>query len=120
MGFELQSAYHVTSQKRNIKERAVKQAHSLRLINDLEGEKKIGSFSLIERVILSAGAMLIFSVYFHLTICPEGRKDILKVRYNLNFGQKNTACYFCQQISQAVIGLSMLDCHVEWPLGVLV
>ncbi|KAJ5700256.1 hypothetical protein N7536_003269 [Penicillium majusculum] len=31
------------------------------------------SFSLIERVILSAGAMLIFSVYFHLTICPEGR-----------------------------------------------
>ncbi|KAJ5159141.1 uncharacterized protein N7500_008792 [Penicillium coprophilum] len=32
-----------------------------------------GSFSLIERVILSAGAMLIFSVYFLLTICPEGR-----------------------------------------------
>jgi cell division protein FtsL len=27
--------------------------------------KKIGSFSLIERVILSAGAMLIFSVSFH-------------------------------------------------------
>ncbi|KAJ5962750.1 hypothetical protein N7501_007691 [Penicillium viridicatum] len=37
-------------------------------------EKKIGCFSLIERVILSAGAMLIFSVYFQLTICPEGRK----------------------------------------------
>ncbi|KAJ5822151.1 uncharacterized protein N7525_011435 [Penicillium rubens] len=36
-------------------------------------EKKIGSFSLIERVILSAGAMLIFSVYFQLTICPEGQ-----------------------------------------------
>ncbi|KAJ5164924.1 uncharacterized protein N7500_006754 [Penicillium coprophilum] len=36
-------------------------------------KKKIGSFSLIERVILSAGAMLIFSVYFQLTICPEGR-----------------------------------------------
>ncbi|KAJ5859793.1 hypothetical protein N7534_005070 [Penicillium rubens] len=35
--------------------------------------KKIGSFSLIERVILSAGAMLIFSVYFQLTICPEGQ-----------------------------------------------
>ncbi|KAJ5186562.1 hypothetical protein N7449_011326 [Penicillium cf. viridicatum] len=32
------------------------------------------SFSLIERVILSAGAMLIFSVYFQLTVCPEGRK----------------------------------------------
>ena len=53
--------------------------------------KKIGCFSLIERVILSAGAMLIFSVYFHLTICPEGRKDILKVQYNLSFGQKITA-----------------------------
>ncbi|KAJ5415771.1 hypothetical protein N7465_004466, partial [Penicillium sp. CMV-2018d] len=39
---------------------------------ELEG-KKIGSFSLIERVILSAGAMLIFSVYFQYTICPEGR-----------------------------------------------
>ncbi|KOS45267.1 hypothetical protein ACN38_g3790 [Penicillium nordicum] len=48
-------------------------------------KKKIGSFSLIERVILSAGAMLIFSVYFHLTICPEGRKDILKVQYNPYF-----------------------------------
>jgi hypothetical protein len=53
--------------------------------------KKIGSFSLIERVILSAGAMLIFSVSFQidlvivsdsnltaatepLTKCPEGRK----------------------------------------------
>jgi hypothetical protein len=29
-------------------------------------DKKIGSFSLIERVILSAGAMLIFSVSFQL------------------------------------------------------
>ncbi|KAJ5778032.1 hypothetical protein N7520_001278 [Penicillium odoratum] len=38
-----------------------------------QGKKKTGSFSLIERVILSAGAMLIFSVYFHLTKCPEGQ-----------------------------------------------
>jgi len=30
----------------------------------LNQQKKIGSFSLIERVILSAGAMLIFSVSF--------------------------------------------------------
>ncbi|KAJ5493961.1 hypothetical protein N7463_010048 [Penicillium fimorum] len=29
--------------------------------------------SLIKRVILSAGAMRIFSVYFQLTICPEGQ-----------------------------------------------
>ena len=33
---------------------------------------KLDSFALIERVIPSAGAMLIFSVYFHLTKCPEG------------------------------------------------
>ncbi|KAJ5788862.1 uncharacterized protein N7518_005873 [Penicillium psychrosexuale] len=39
---------------------------------DFVKEKQIGSFSLIERVILSAGAMLIFFVYFRLTICPEG------------------------------------------------
>ncbi|KAJ5789962.1 uncharacterized protein N7518_006973 [Penicillium psychrosexuale] len=57
-------------------------------------EKKIGSFSLIERVILSAGAMLIFSVYFHLTICPEGRKDILIVQYNLHSGHNYTAYGF--------------------------
>lgn len=43
---------------------------------DICKEKKTGSFSLIERVILSAGAMLIFSVYFHLTKCPEGRELI--------------------------------------------
>ncbi|KAJ9492113.1 hypothetical protein VN97_g1164 [Penicillium thymicola] len=66
-----------------------------RTVLDTLAKKKIGSFSLIERVILSAGAMLIFSVYFHLTICPEGRKDILKVQYNLDFGQKITAYYFC-------------------------
>jgi len=35
---------------------------------------KIGSFSLIERVILSAGAMLIFSVSFQIDQMPEGEK----------------------------------------------
>ena len=35
--------------------------------------KKIGSFSLIERVILSAGAMLIFSVSFQIDQMPEGK-----------------------------------------------
>jgi hypothetical protein len=35
--------------------------------------------------------MLIFSVYFHLTICVEGQNEILKVLYNLTFGQKMTA-----------------------------
>jgi len=36
--------------------------------------KKIGSFSLIERVILSAGAMLIFSVSFQIDQMPEGEE----------------------------------------------
>jgi hypothetical protein len=37
----------------------------------VRGQKKIGSFSLIERVILSAGAMLIFSVSFLLSVLVE-------------------------------------------------
>ena len=45
----------------------------------------MGSFSLIERVILSAGTMLIFFVYFHLTICPEGRNILHSVQYNPTF-----------------------------------
>ena len=38
----------------------------------LQEKKKTGSFSLIERVILSAGAMLIFSVSFQIDQMPEG------------------------------------------------
>jgi hypothetical protein len=41
------------------------------------GDQKIGSFSLIERVILSAGAMLIFSVSFQIDQMPEGRENRL-------------------------------------------
>jgi hypothetical protein len=37
-------------------------------------QKKNGSFSLIERVILSAGAMLIFSVSFQIDQMPEGEE----------------------------------------------
>ena len=37
-------------------------------------DEKIFSFSLIERVILSAGAMLIFSVSFQIDQMPEGEK----------------------------------------------
>ena len=40
-----------------------------------EEAKKIGSFSLIERVILSAGAMLIFSVSFQIDQMPEGDEN---------------------------------------------
>ena len=36
--------------------------------------KKIGSFSLIERVILSAGAMLIFSVSFQIDQMPRRQR----------------------------------------------
>ena len=41
------------------------------------GGKKIWSFSLIERVILSAGAMLIFSVSFQIDQMPEGNTNVL-------------------------------------------
>jgi hypothetical protein len=39
---------------------------------DKSKRQKNGSFSLIERVILSAGAMLIFSVSFQIDQMPEG------------------------------------------------
>ena len=39
--------------------------------------EKNGSFSLIERVILSAGAMLIFSVSFQIDHMPEGEEKRL-------------------------------------------
>ncbi len=43
--------------------------------------KKIGSFSLIERVILSAGAMLIFSVSFQIDQMPEGKENGQLIKY---------------------------------------
>lgn len=61
-------------QKKNVK----KYFHSKRFKITRKKSKKIGSFSLIERVILSAGAMLIFSVSFLLEVLakvfsgPEG------------------------------------------------
>jgi hypothetical protein len=45
------------------------------VLGEAEGKnkrQKNGSFSLIERVILSAGAMLIFSVSFQIDQMPEG------------------------------------------------
>jgi hypothetical protein len=47
-------------------------------------EQKNGSFSLIERVILSAGAMLIFSVSFQIDQMPEGEVMENKVIYILH------------------------------------
>ena len=46
-------------------------------IGSVEGRTwpKIFSFSLIERVILSAGAMLIFSVSFQIDQMPEGENN---------------------------------------------
>ncbi|KAJ5699962.1 hypothetical protein N7536_002975 [Penicillium majusculum] len=52
--------------------RSIDQCNDM-VVFTLPPSSSLRSFSLIERVILSAGAMLIFSVYFHLTICPEGR-----------------------------------------------
>ena len=43
--------------------------------------KKTGSFSLIERVILSAGAMLIFSVSFQIDQMPEGTSYYFTLNY---------------------------------------
>ena len=43
--------------------------------------KKTGSFSLIERVILSAGAMLIFSVSFQIDQMPEGTSYFFTLNY---------------------------------------
>lgn len=44
-------------------------------------KKKTGSFSLIERVILSAGAMLIFSVSFQIDQMPEGTCEDIRMNY---------------------------------------
>lgn len=44
-------------------------------------KKKTGSFSLIERVILSAGAMLIFSVSFQIDQMPEGNRHRKRMDY---------------------------------------
>ena len=49
-------------------------------------KKKTGSFSLIERVILSAGAMLIFSVSFQIDQMPEGTRNSVEVVYMLIVG----------------------------------
>jgi hypothetical protein len=48
--------------------KGLKRLRTAKRIRESKGEnaKKIGSFSLIERVILSAGAMLIFSVSFQI------------------------------------------------------
>jgi hypothetical protein len=55
------------SQKKRGKKR------QMRDLNMESREKKTFSFSLIERVILSAGAMLIFSVSFQIDQMPEGK-----------------------------------------------
>ncbi|KAL5359576.1 hypothetical protein BJX96DRAFT_59630 [Aspergillus floccosus] len=47
----------------------------------VNAKKKTGSFSLIERVILSAGAMLIFSVSFQIDQMPEGERKNIRMVY---------------------------------------
>ena len=67
----------------NYIENKIKESRS---IERKKNKKKIGSFSLIERVILSAGAMLIFSVSFQIDQMPEGKNYLL----NLNIIVKYT------------------------------
>jgi hypothetical protein len=55
--------------------------HSYLQITSVNDKKKTGSFSLIERVILSAGAMLIFSVSFQIDQMPEGTCILLTLNY---------------------------------------
>jgi hypothetical protein len=50
---------------------------------DSNDAKKTGSFSLIKRVILSAGAMLIFSVSFQIDQMPEGNRFPLNMEYQV-------------------------------------
>ena len=56
--------------------------------------QKNGSFSLIERVILSAGAMLIFSVSFQIDQMPEGEKKQNLVVY-IDSKLFDAACVRC-------------------------
>jgi hypothetical protein len=65
-------------QKRDSKQlpngRIERQAHFGAICQGHSKVEKNGSFSLIERVILSAGAMLIFSVSFQIDHKPEGEE----------------------------------------------
>ena len=58
------NAWHVMAQKKFIHLIYIYICKIVKTMIILNQQKKIGSFSLIERVILSAGAMLIFSVSF--------------------------------------------------------
>ena len=69
------------SQKKGIAQEPTA-TRTVNLCLDLTTKKtKIVSFSLIERVILSAGAMLIFSVSFQIDQMPEGKHLILTTTY---------------------------------------
>ena len=59
--FQLRFSPHPLSQKKKPPHPRGRDTEGVR---EIQKRKKIGSFSLIERVILSAGAMLIFSVSF--------------------------------------------------------
>ena len=56
--------------------------------NRAKNVRKTGSFSLIERVILSAGAMLIFSVSFQIDQMPEGMEGTWSILYEVLYCYK--------------------------------
>jgi hypothetical protein len=68
--------------------------------------QKNGSFSLIERVILSAGAMLIFSVSFQIDQMSEDEIDSDVLIY---IDRCNICC--CEVVERAAQGSTW---HVSW------
>jgi hypothetical protein len=70
-----------------------------RLEHAKKSAKKNGSFSLIERVILSAGAMLIFSVSFQIDQMSE---DEIHGNILIYIGKRNVCC--CEVVERAAQG----------------
>ncbi|KAJ6137311.1 hypothetical protein N7471_003797 [Penicillium samsonianum] len=74
--------------------------------------------------------MLIFSVYFHLTICPEGREDILKLGaelYRLLVWTGMWAVMYIHDFAgvSKLFGLCTADCllvmrYLAWQLAGLI
>lgn len=77
--------------------------------------QKIGSFSLIERVILSAGAMLIFSVSFQIDQMPEGENMRLNQIITLFFFKQKRASPKCQgsPCSASAVSPATLPCGIS-------
>jgi len=83
-----------SAEKQGVRQARVAVAMGVRIADLTQGKvkpkdsQKNVSVSLIERVILSAGAMLIFSVSFQMTKCPKAkRSSIVVVIYPRSSGE---------------------------------